>query len=565
MSYTALYRKYRPSNFSNVVGQDVIVKILRNSIKSNLVSHAYLFTGPRGTGKTSVAKIFAHAVNCLNFEDDICNKCDNCLFLEKNDADIIEIDAASNNGVDEIRTLRDNVKLLPTFCKYKIYIIDEVHMLSTGAFNALLKTLEEPPAHVIFILATTEPHKIPLTILSRCQRFDFNKIDEESLINRLNYIIKCENKEIDDDIVKYIAKIADGGLRDAINLLDQTLSLDNPDVTIDELDKISGHISNDKIFTILDNILFKNYADLLTIINDISKDGIDYNNIVNNMLIIIRDISINMQIPDYFEQDYSKILSKYNINSEVIINLAHILNELLIEMKNSNDQKILFEIYMMQISSIINNNEGIDGNYQQENEVREKNMNNEVEKDEFINDKENELMQVETNDQSKIEKDNKDNAEFLKLKEIRINNSLYGANKEILNHLLSNYDNINDFISNKSYNTIAALLMEAQIKVASKDYLLFSFRNESYISVFDLNYQQIEKFLHVIYNESYKVVAVSENEWLKIKEKFIFNKKNNISYVFIEENDVKLKESSNITKVENSALEIFGDDTISVR
>lgn len=190
MAYTALYRKYRPSNFASVVGQEVVVDILKNSILNNKVSHAYLFTGPRGTGKTSIAKILAHAVNCLNFNGDICGECEVCKNLEINDSDIIEIDAASNNGVDEIRTLRDNVKLLPSFCKYKIYIIDEVHMLSTGAFNALLKTLEEPPSHVIFILATTEPNKIPLTILSRCQRFDFNKISNEKLVSRLLYIAR---------------------------------------------------------------------------------------------------------------------------------------------------------------------------------------------------------------------------------------------------------------------------------------------------------------------------------------------------------------------------------------
>ena len=211
MSYTALYRKYRPSNFSNVVGQKVVVNILKNSLMTGHISHAYLFAGPRGTGKTSIAKIFAKAVNCLDFHNDICGKCENCINLEKNDIDIIEIDAASNNGVEEIRTIRDNVKLLPSFCKYKIYIIDEVHMLSTGAFNALLKTLEEPPSHVIFILATTEMNKIPLTVLSRCQRFDFTRLSVDDISSRLKFILNSENKSLSDDVINYISTVSDGG------------------------------------------------------------------------------------------------------------------------------------------------------------------------------------------------------------------------------------------------------------------------------------------------------------------------------------------------------------------
>ncbi|MEG1310150.1 MAG: DNA polymerase III subunit gamma/tau, partial [Bacilli bacterium] len=201
--YQALYRKYRPSTFENVVGQDVIIKTLKNAIKNNQLSHAYIFSGPRGTGKTSVAKILGKAVNCLSDDELICNKCRSCLqIIDKQSTDIIEIDAASNNGIDEIREIRNKVNYVPTNGKYKIYIIDEVHMLTTGAFNALLKTLEEPPAHVIFILATTEPHKIPSTILSRCQKFDFKKINNTSMINRIKKIANEENINVTDDAIK---------------------------------------------------------------------------------------------------------------------------------------------------------------------------------------------------------------------------------------------------------------------------------------------------------------------------------------------------------------------------
>ena len=223
MNYKALYRKYRPSLFNEIVGQDHIVKILKNSIIKNKIGHAYLFSGPRGTGKTSTAKIFASTINCLQPVDgEKCGKCAICK-LEEN-VDIIEIDAASNNGVDEIREIRQNAKLMPNNSKYKVYIIDEVHMLSIGAFNALLKTLEEPPLHVIFILATTEFQKVPLTIVSRCQKFQFKKLTNNDIEKKLHEIVEKENINITDDALTLIAEISDGGLRDAINLLDQASS-----------------------------------------------------------------------------------------------------------------------------------------------------------------------------------------------------------------------------------------------------------------------------------------------------------------------------------------------------
>ena len=221
--YQALYRKYRPKNLDEVGGQDTIVKIIKNSILNNKINHAYLFAGPRGTGKTSVAKIFAKMVNCENLEKgNPCGKCTSCTV--PNNSDIIEIDAASNNGVDEIRELRNKVNLVPSYGKYKVYIIDEVHMLTTGAFNALLKTLEEPPAHIIFVLATTDPHKIPETILSRCQRLDFKKISENNIVKRLSEIANIENIDIEEPALYEIARLSDGGMRDSIGMLDQAVA-----------------------------------------------------------------------------------------------------------------------------------------------------------------------------------------------------------------------------------------------------------------------------------------------------------------------------------------------------
>lgn len=569
MAYTALYRKYRPSNFASVVGQEVVVDILKNSILNNKVSHAYLFTGPRGTGKTSIAKILAHAVNCLNFNGDICGECEVCKNLEINDSDIIEIDAASNNGVDEIRTLRDNVKLLPSFCKYKIYIIDEVHMLSTGAFNALLKTLEEPPSHVIFILATTEPNKIPLTILSRCQRFDFNKISNEKLVSRLLYIATQEGKIIDKSILEYIAEISDGGLRDAINLLDQVISLPQECVTLEEIDRLSGKISQNTLFELLSAISTGNYLSILNISDIIYGEGKNYKDIADGMLAIVRDLSINFEVDSYFNKDYSSKLATINIPFDKLISITSLLNELIKELKNSNDPKMLFDIYMVNICNSLSSKGNLsvkkeDINNSQTVELKNKEVNN------ISNIKENK-EKLDINKDSDEDTINEETINTSNdtingdLKSIRINNVLAEADKKILNNIVKLYDKIGDYVSNKVYNTLSILLLDGHVVVASTKYLLFAFESEEDVTLFDNNYKQIELFIKEVFEETYKVAAVTKKEWQRIKDDFIKNKKNQIPYVFIDENDVKLDMGVSFNDLENSALDLFGEDTISVR
>lgn len=569
MAYTALYRKYRPSNFASVVGQEVVVDILKNSILNNKVSHAYLFTGPRGTGKTSIAKILAHAVNCLNFNGDICGECEVCKNLEINDSDIIEIDAASNNGVDEIRTLRDNVKLLPSFCKYKIYIIDEVHMLSTGAFNALLKTLEEPPSHVIFILATTEPNKIPLTILSRCQRFDFNKISNEKLVSRLLYIATQEGKIVDKSILEYIAEISDGGLRDAINLLDQVISLPQESVTLEEIDRLSGRISQNTLFELLNAISIGNYLSILNISDIIYGEGKNYKDIADGMLAIVRDLSINFEVDNYFNKDYSSKLATINIPFDKLISITSLLNELIKELKNSNDPKMLFDIYMVNICNSLSSKGNLsvkkeDINNSQTVELKNKeviNISNIKENKKKIN------INKDSDEDTINEKTVNTSNDIINgdLKSIRINNVLAEADKNILNNIIKSYDKIGDYVSNKVYNTLSILLLDGHVVVASTKYLLFAFESEEDVTLFDNNYKQIELFIKEVFEETYKVAAVTKKEWQRIKEDFIKNKKNQIPYVFIDENDVKLDMGVSFNDLENSALDLFGEDTISVR
>ena len=579
MSYTALYRKYRPSNFSNVVGQKVVVNILKNSLMTGHISHAYLFAGPRGTGKTSIAKIFAKAVNCLDFHNDICGKCENCINLEKNDIDIIEIDAASNNGVEEIRTIRDNVKLLPSFCKYKIYIIDEVHMLSTGAFNALLKTLEEPPSHVIFILATTEMNKIPLTVLSRCQRFDFTRLSVDDISSRLKFILNSENKSLSDDVINYISTVSDGGLRDAINLLDQVLSLENDNVTIDDIDDLNGNISKSIVNNLLNCLINSDYTEILNIINMLSSKGRNFNDLVDKMLILIRDISINKEVSNYFDKDYSTLLTKYNINHNQIMLLTKILNELKTELKNSSDQKLLVEIYFLNLSNKVNEN---DQNIFSSNDVKinsqfinaSNNISYTSTKESNALDSINDTFHVNSNN-SVEPADNAISFEknpdvvsmknnYESIKNVRVNNVLSGANKEILKAVTKEFESINDYISSKKYNSIAILLADSKIVCASDLYLMFSLNEKSSLDIFYENIKLIELLINEFFSKPYKVVGITNTEWQNTKIDYINKIKNGEKYVFIEENDVKLDVDNN-NDAQDFAMDVFGEDTVSVK
>ena len=270
--YLALYRKYRPRTFKDVISQQHITTTLTNQLKTGQVAHAYLFTGSRGTGKTSCAKILAKAVNCLHPVDgNPCLECEACRLIDEGASDIYEIDAASNNGVDDVRALRDEVMYAPINCKYRVYIIDEVHMLSIAAFNALLKTIEEPPEHVVFILATTEIHKVPATILSRCQRFEFRRIDPDDSAKRLMWVAEQEKVTLHEDAAYLISRISDGGMRDALSLLDQCISVSG-DVTVQVVKECAGVAGKEHLFAFTDAVLEKNPAAALGIIDDLYQD-----------------------------------------------------------------------------------------------------------------------------------------------------------------------------------------------------------------------------------------------------------------------------------------------------
>ncbi len=357
MAYIALYRAYRPQKFSEVVGQEHIIKTLQNAIKMNKVAHAYLFCGPRGTGKTTFAKILAKAMNCEHGPTvEPCCECEMCKGIAKGIiSDVVEIDAASNNGADDIRALRDTVNFMPAQGKYKIYIIDEVHMLSNAAFNALLKTLEEPPKHVIFILATTEPYKLPPTILSRCQRFDFQSISIDDILKRLNVVKDSEGIKIEDEALYQIAVSAEGGMRDALSLLDQAVSYSVNDViSLDDVLSISGNTSYNKIIELLDACIGEDETKAIIILDKILKEGKEVPRLINDIILFLRDLLLyknNTILEEKIMYKNDNFISlAHKLSKNTIYSWLDILNETLNNSKFSVQKRAFLELAILKMN-----------------------------------------------------------------------------------------------------------------------------------------------------------------------------------------------------------------------
>lgn len=541
--YQALYRKYRPKDFNSVVGQDVIVKTLTNSIINNNFSHAYLFFGPRGTGKTTVSKIFARNINCLNSVGGIaCGVCDACKnSFSKECIDIIEIDAASNNGVDEIRELKNKISLVPSNLKYKVYIIDEVHMLSIGAFNALLKTLEEPPEHVVFILATTDPQKVPETIVSRCQCFSFNRISNETIINKLVEICSIENISVDINVLKNIAVLSEGGLRDALGMLDKIISYSGKNVTLENFIEVNAILSDSDLKLFLDAILLGNISKVIEFLNFYDEKGKNLIQILLQLLNFARNLLV-----DYYLEKKELIYS-----SDLLLKLANFINENMFDVKKSSNVHTYIEILLLRfIDENINNLS--DNKKLIVESVSDKDISNS-----FKDSKENNNFESHSNDFPKSKK-----CSILNINDImkaRINNTLALADKKLLKQELKNFELLKEYTFDQQIGYIVCSLLDSTVRVVSADNIIISFEYDSNVkqnlNLLDL----ITDVYNKITNSNKKFAIISDAEWNDIKSTYIINLKNNIKYEIIEEPEVIFEESDKDDIISNNAIELFGD------
>ena len=582
--YQALYRKYRPLYFSDVVGQDMIVKTLKNSIITESFGHAYMFNGSRGTGKTTVSKIFARSVNCLNpKEGEACGKCENCKnAFEKECVDIIEIDAASNNGVDEIRKIIDNINLVPSKLKYKVYIIDEVHMLSIGAFNALLKTLEEPPEHVIFILATTDPQKVPSTIISRCQCFNFNRLADETIVEQLKKVAKKEKIKVDNEVLNEIAYFSNGGMRDSLGYLDQLRAYTDDNITLSDFYDLNGLISNKDLAELVTNILDSNIEKVLSSLNNFNVLG-------KNLIQIIYQLSeyIRNTIVDYYTNKENKIdIGKY-------INLNYYLTKNFVDIKRVDNPKLFIE--MLLIKYVNDNNE--------ENVFKEEVSLNKVSRETFVeetkslvinpfennplnnkNEKENnitETVEIESVSEEKNEKNISDDVPretsglFIKRKVSNINeimnvrfiNTLLKGNKKLKEQELKDIEKLrnNSFDLEKGY--LSNNLLDGTLCVVSPECSVFCFDHNSIVDQNLLELDEITSIYQKTLNTNKNLCFISKAEWDKVSKDFALKFKSGTVdefYSIKDEPEPEFEETENDDIISSSAMNLFDNSIVEI-
>ena len=579
MAYQALYRKYRPTNFDEVVGQTHIIQTLKNAIVQNRIAHAYLFCGPRGTGKTSIAKIFAKTLNCTNSQDAPCGVCENCkMAANGSHPDIIEIDAASNNGVDEVRNLIDKVKYAPMQGKYKIYIIDEVHMMTSGAFNALLKTIEEPPAHVIFIFATTEPNKVLPTIISRCQRFDFNKVSMHDIKYRSSVVCKNEGIEIDENGLTLIAQLADGGMRDALSILDQCVAYCSSHIDVNDIRKIYGVVTSEDIGKLFYSVYKKDVDSFVKDIQKYSDMGMDIKRLTADFIHMLKD----SLILDYSEN--STLVS--DMNKDMIrkyfklapINFRIKCMEELTDTYNkytyASNALDYLEASLLKISSYSYESKThiIDSDHNDFKEAEEE-ENYETSYDDTSDDSDIIEKNTQKDDNNGVlEKSEISDVSRETLKQSENTNNKIILNDEFVIQLLvgatkmersidtNKFNNIGQFISSLEFGKYAATLRNSSIMASGSNYIVVCVSSEIFakqINEFELNYGY-EDFMEVLLGKAKKVFALDKTQQSRVLDEF---KERMISGNLPEPYQVRLKrkdaESENNMSIEDHMKSLF--------